>query len=90
MYTFMLYFLNTILFHLLRNIMLNLQINDPELERNLIQTYGDNKQSIIEAFTQFIKNQNIKNDVAISKKQAINGEFIELDTVFDSICDKYK
>jgi hypothetical protein len=86
----MLYFLNTILFHLLRNIMLNLQINDPELERNLIQTYGDNKQSIIEAFTQFIKNQNIKNDVTISKKQAINGEFIELDTVFDSICDKYK
>ena len=86
----MLYFLNTILFHLLRNIMLNLQINDPELERNLIQTYGDNKQSIIEAFTQFIKNQNIKNDVAISKQQAINGEFIELDTVFDSICDKYK
>lgn len=70
--------------------MLNLQINDPELEQNLRQTYGDNNQSIINAFTQFVKQQKIMKDVSISQEQAIKGEVIELDTVIADICAKYE
>ena len=44
--------------------MLNLQINDPELEHDLMQTYGNSKQSVIDAFSQFIKQQKIINDGA--------------------------
>ena len=75
---------------LLRKNMLNLQINDPELEHDLMQTYGNSKQSLIDAFSHFIKEKRIINDVVISKKQAINGEIIDIDEVFDSVCDKYK
>ena len=70
--------------------MLSIQINDPELESDLMQTYGNNKQSVIDAFSQFIKQQKIINDVSISKKQIINGEIIDIDTVFNSVSEKYK
>jgi predicted transcriptional regulator len=46
-------------------------------------------QSITDAFAQFIKQQRIKNDVIISKKQAINGDVVELDKVINDICAKY-
>ncbi len=70
--------------------MLNLQINDPDLENNLRQTYGNNDQSIIDAFTQFVKQQKIKRDVTISKEQVEKGEIIELDKVIEDICAKYE
>ena len=70
--------------------MLNLQINDPELEDNLLQIYGNNKQSIIDAFSQFLQQQKIINDVIISKKQIISGDIIDIDTAFDSVIDMYK
>ncbi|MFK5985477.1 MAG: hypothetical protein QM479_08620 [Pseudomonadota bacterium] len=70
--------------------MLNLQINDPELEHDLMQTYGNSKQSVIDAFSHFIKQQKIINDVKISKKQIITGEIIDIDAVFDLVCEKYK
>jgi len=69
--------------------MLNLQINDPELEDNLLQIYGNNKQSIIDAFSQFLQQQKIINDVIISKKQIISGDIIDIDTAFDSVIDMY-
>ena len=70
--------------------MLNLQINDPELEQNLRQAYGNDNQSIIEAFSQFVKQQRIKQDITVSKEQAINAEVIELDEMVAPICARYK
>jgi len=70
--------------------MLSFQINNDELEQDIKQTYGDNKQSMMIAFAQFIKQQKIKHDVAIAKEQAVKGEVIELDKVIDDICAKYK
>jgi hypothetical protein len=69
--------------------MLTIQINNDELEQDILQTYGNNMQSITDAFAQFIKQQRIKNDVIISKKQAINGDVVELDKVINDICAKY-
>jgi acyl-CoA hydrolase len=70
--------------------MLNLQINDIELEQYLKNTYGNNTQSITEAFTQFVKFQKIKRDVVISKEQAKNDQVIGLDKAIDDICEKYE
>ena len=70
--------------------MLNLKIDDPELENSLRQAYGNNDQSIIDAFTQFVKQQKIKRDVTISKEQVGKGEIIELDKVIEDICAKYE
>ena len=70
--------------------MLNLKIDDPELENSLRQAYGNNDQSIIDAFRQFVQLQKIKRDVAISKEQIKNGEVLDLDKVIDDICAKYK
>jgi len=70
--------------------MLNLQIDDLELEQNIRQEYGDNKKLIINGFAQFVKQQRIKHDISISKKQVLNGETIEINKVFDDIFVKYE
>jgi len=70
--------------------MLNIQINNPELEKNIKQTYGDDVQSIANAFGEFIKQQRIRQDIAVSIKQLDAGEGIPLAEVMEGIRSKYE
>ena len=70
--------------------MLNIQIDNPELERTIKQTYGENSQSIAKAFFDFIQQQKIKQDINISIQQLEQGESIPLNQAMNSIRDKYK
>jgi len=44
--------------------MLNIQIDNPELEKNIRQTYGDDSQLIANAFLEFIRQQGIKSRIS--------------------------
>ena len=70
--------------------MLNIQIDNPELEKNIRQTYGDDSQSIANAFLEFIRQQSIKQDIGISIKQLDAGEGLPLTQVMEGIRSKYE
>jgi len=70
--------------------MLNIQINNPELEENIKQTYGDDMQSIANAFGEFIKQQRIRQDIAVSIKQLDAGEGIAMAEVMEGIRSEYE
>ena len=65
--------------------MLNIQIDDPELEKSIRKTYGDNTQSIARAFAAFIQQEQLKDDVRVSVQQLDNGEAIPLRTVMQDL-----
>ena len=46
--------------------MLNIEINNPELEESLNQLYGNNKQSLVNAFADFVLHRKIKQDIGVS------------------------
>jgi len=70
--------------------MLNIQIDNPELEKNIKQTYGDDSQLIASAFCEFVKQQRIRRDIGISIKQLDAGEGIPLAEVMEGIRSKYE
>lgn len=70
--------------------MLTIDIDNPELEQSIKQTYGNNKQTIAQAFMDFIQQQKIKKDIGISIKQLDAGEGIPIDDVFSEISAKYE
>jgi len=70
--------------------MLNIQINNPELEENIKQTYGDDTQSMANAFGEFIKQQRIRQDIAVSIQQLDAGEGIAMADVMEGIRSKYE
>jgi hypothetical protein len=61
--------------------MLNIEINNPELEESLKQLYGNNKQSIANAFADFVQQRKIKQDIGISISQLEAGEALPLQDV---------
>jgi len=69
--------------------MLNIQINNPELEESIKQTYGDDVQSIANAFGEFIQQQRIRQDIAVSIKQLDAGEGIAMAEVMQGIRSQY-
>lgn len=70
--------------------MLNIQIDDPELEKNIRKTYGDNTQSIARAFVAFIQQEQLKDDIRVSVEQLDNGEAIPLRTVMQDLRARYE
>ena len=50
----------------MNRIMLNIPIDDPELEKSIRETYGDNAQSIARAFAAFIQQEQLKDDIRVS------------------------
>ena len=70
--------------------MLNIQIDNPELEANIKQTYGDGVQSIANAFGEFIQQQRIRQDIALSIKQLDAGEGIAMAEVMEGVRSKYE
>ena len=70
--------------------MLNIQIDNPEIENNIKQIYGDNSGMLMNAFFEFIQQQKIKQDVGVSINQLDNGEGILLNDVIDDIAFRYE
>lgn len=70
--------------------MLNIHIDNPELEKNIKQTYGEDTKSIARAFFDFIQQQKIKQDIGISIEQLDAGKGIPLGDAMKDIRAKYK
>ncbi len=70
--------------------MLNIQINNPELEERIKQVFGDDTQSIATAFGEFIQQQRIKQDIAVSLQQLDAGEGISIAEVMEGIRREYE
>jgi len=70
--------------------MLNIQINNPILEAELKQTYGDSPQSVARAFAEFIQAKKISEDISVSVSQLEQGQGLNITDVFNSIRAKYE
>ena len=70
--------------------MLNICVDSPELEKKIKQTFGDDPQSIVKAFGEFIQQQKIKKDIGISISQLEAGESIPIKKAIDDIRVKYE
>ena len=70
--------------------MLNIHIDDPELEKSIKQVFGEDTRSIASAFSEFIKQRRIKQDIGISIEQLAAGESLPLTDVMDGIRAKYE
>ena len=70
--------------------MLNICIDNPELEKNIKQTFGDDTSSMAKAFFEFIHQQKIRQDIGISIEQLESREEIPLSDVMTDIRAKYE
>ncbi|MFI3223527.1 MAG: hypothetical protein QX191_10880 [Methylococcaceae bacterium] len=70
--------------------MLNIEINNPELEESLKQLYGNNKQSLVTAFADFVQQRKIKQNIGISISQLDVGEALPLHEVMQALRKKYE
>ena len=70
--------------------MLNIEINNPELEESLKQLYGNNKQSLVTAFADFVQQRKIKQDIGISISQLDAGEALPLQDVMQALRKTYE
>ncbi|MDT4288168.1 hypothetical protein RO575_01230 [Methylomonas sp. MO1] len=71
-------------------IMLNIEIDNPELEASLQQLFGNNQQSIASAFAEFVQHRKIKQDIGVSITQLAAGEGLPLQEVMQDIRRKYE
>ncbi len=70
--------------------MLHIEIDNPELEKSIKQTYGENSSSIAKAFADFIQQQKIRQDIGVSVAQLDAGEGIPMAQVINEIRTKYE
>ena len=70
--------------------MLNIQIDNPELEESIRQTYGDDAQSIANAFAAFIRQQRVRQDIGVSIRQLDAGESVPLAEVMEGARSEYE
>ena len=70
--------------------MLNILIDNPELERSIKQTYGEDNNSIARAFAEFIQQQRVKQDIGVSIEQLDAGEGIPMAEAINDIRSKYE
>ena len=70
--------------------MLKIQIDNPELEKSIRQTFGDDTKSIARAFSDFIQQQKLKQDIGVSITQLDNGEAMPMENVMRDIQAKYE
>ncbi|MEW5992840.1 MAG: hypothetical protein AB1744_00395 [Candidatus Zixiibacteriota bacterium] len=70
--------------------MLNIRIDNPEIEKSIRQTYGEDPNTIAKAFFEFIKQQRNKQDIGISIEELRDGKGIPLGDVIRDISSKYE
>lgn len=70
--------------------MLSITIDDSELESSLKQLFGDNDQAIATAFGEFLKQQQIKQEVGVAIEQLDAGQGVAFSTAIHEIRAKYE
>ena len=70
--------------------MLNIRIDNPEIEKSIKQTYGEDSNTIAKAFFEFIKQQRNRQDIGISIQELESGKGTPLDDVIRDISSKYE
>ena len=70
--------------------MLNIHIDNPELEKSIEQTYGNDVASIASAFSNFIQEQKIKQDIGVSIQQLEAGDRVSLSDAMKDVRSKYE
>jgi len=70
--------------------MLTIYVKDPEIEKSIKQTCGDDPHIIARAFAQFARQQRINQDIGVSIEEIGEGEGIPLATVISDIRSKYE
>lgn len=70
--------------------MLNIKIDNPELEKNIKQFFGDDTQSLATAFAEFVKQRQVRQDIEISIKQLDNGEALDFKEAISEVRSKYE
>ena len=75
--------------------MLTINIDNPELEQSIKQTYGNDKQTLAREFMDFLQltksqQKRIKQDINISIQQLDAGEGIPIEDVFKDIKSRYE
>ena len=70
--------------------MVNIQIDNPELEVIIKQTYGNNTKSIGRAFFDFIQQQKLNQDIGVSITQLDDGREIPMENVMRDIQATYE
>ena len=70
--------------------MLNIQIDNPALEADLKQAFGDNPQSVARAFAEFVQAKRISDDIRVSVAQLEQGQVLDAVDVFNSIRARYE
>jgi len=70
--------------------MLNIQIDNPALEADLKQTFGDNPQSVARALAEFVQAKRISDDIRVSVAQLEQGQVLDSVDVFNSIRARYE
>lgn len=70
--------------------MLTIKIDNPELEQTLQELYGNQSDSIAGAFREFLLNQRIKQDVAVSVQQLDSGQGMDLHQAIRDTRAKYE
>jgi len=68
--------------------MLNIRIDNSELEKTLKQCFGNDNQSILNAFLKFVQQEKIKRDVGVSIEQLNAGEGVPLRQVMHEAQEK--
>ncbi len=59
--------------------MLNIKIDNPELEREIKQSFGDDNQSLANAFADFLHQYQVRQDIAVSITRLEQGQGLSMD-----------
>ncbi len=70
--------------------MLNIQIDNPELEAHISQYFGNNTEALANAFSEFLQQYRVAQDVRIAVDQLEQGEGIDLKQVIADTRAKYE
>ncbi len=70
--------------------MLSIQIDNPELEADLKQTFGSDPQSVVKAFTEFVQARKLADDIQASITELEQGRALKSPDVFNSIRARYE
>ena len=70
--------------------MLNIQIDNPELEKSITESCGEDPQAIARAFAEFVQQRQIIQDVGVSIRQLEAGEGASLERVMEQLRAQYE
>ncbi len=70
--------------------MINLQINNPELEKTIQQTFGNDNESLVLAFAEFLHKKKIQKDIQVSIQQLEQNKALTLERAFEQVRSRYE